>query len=249
MTTLSTLVQNLIAFLSAGLGAFLAVSIGVSHRHLCALISFAAGTLFATTLIHIIPEAVESASLFAIAIALASGYFLFYLVSRYVFHVCPACAASHFEHAASEFQSIAILLAITLGLHSTMDGVAIALGREMGSRARLSIFLTITIHKFPEGLALSALLLRAGYDKMKSLIFTIVLESSTLIGWVLGTSFLRGFGDSRWFYLMLVHIGGGFVYLALHAVLNEAKEHSPRFIIFFFLTGIALISLTRWIPS
>ena len=82
----------------------MAASVGVSHRHLCALISFAAGTLVATTFIHIIPESLSILSLPAIALALLSGYGLFFLIGRHVFHVCPACAASHFdEHTAADF--------------------------------------------------------------------------------------------------------------------------------------------------
>ncbi len=242
--------QSCMALLSATLGAFIAVRIGVSHRHLCALISFAAGTLLATTFIHIVPEAIGVLSLTALAAAILSGYGVFFLLSRYVFHVCPACAASHFdEHTASEFQSIALLLAIALGIHSGMDGLAIAVGHELGRKADLSIFITITIHKLPEGLALCALFLKAGYSRTKSLLFTLGLESSTLVGWILGTLLLTGVEQSKWFYWTMAHIGGGFVYLAFHAVLNESREHSPRFILSFFLAGVALISLTRWIPA
>lgn len=246
---LVTFLQNVIVLLSAASGALIAVWVGVSHQHLCALISFAAGTLFATTFLHIIPETLSVLPLLALGIAFSSGYGAFFVISRYIFHVCPACSASHFdEHAADEFRSMAVLLAIALGLHSTMDGIAIAVGRELGDKADLSIWITITIHKLPEGLALCALLLRAGYGKTKSILLTLGLESSTLLGWVLGALLLTGFEESKWFYGLMVHIGGGFIYLALHAVLNESRKHSPRFILFFFLVGVALISLTRWIP-
>ena len=245
-----TFIQNLIALASAGIGALVAATVGVSHRHLCALISFAAGTLFATTLFHIIPEASAFLPLVAIGLGLASGYFLFYFVSRFVFHVCPACAASHFdEQVTSAFRSVAVLLAVALGIHCTMDGIAIALGNELARRAGWSIFLTITIHKLPEGLALTALLLKAGFNRAKSLFVTFALESLTLLGWVVGAFLLQGFAIGSWFYLTLLHIGGGFIYLALHALLNESKQHSPRYILFFFLAGIGLVSLTNFIPA
>ena len=241
-----TLIQNLIALVSAGAGALLAITIGVSHRNLCALISFAAGTLFATTVFHIIPEASSSLPALAILLALGSGYLLFYLLSRFVFHVCPACAASHFdEQTAARFRSVALLLAVALGIHCIMDGIAIALGEELASRAKWSIFMTITIHKFPEGLALAALLLKSGFNRPRSLFVTSAFEALTLLGWVLGAFLLQGFQFGGWFYLMLLHIGGGFIYLALHALLNESKEHSPRYILFFFLLGISLIGLTN----
>lgn len=245
---MNTFVQNCIALLSAAIGSVIAASVGVSHRHLCALISFAAGTLIATTFIHIIPESISILSLPAMGLALFSGYGLFFLIGRHVFHVCPACAASHFdEHTAADFKTIALLLAIALGIHSTMDGMAIAVGHELGQATDLSIFMTITIHKFPEGLALCALLLKAGYNRLKSVGFTLLLESSTLLGWVLGTFLVAGAAESKWFHWTLVHIGGGFIYLGLHAVLNESRKHSPWFIFVFFLAGIFTISLTLWV--
>lgn len=247
---ISTLAQNLIALLSAGLGALLALSVGVSHRHLCALISFAAGTLLATTFLHIVPEAWSALPAVPVLLALVSGYLLFYFISRSLFHVCPACAASHFDdQTAARFRSIALLLIAAFGIHCAMDGIALALGGELERKVDRSIFLTITIHKFPEGLALGALLLRAGFHRFKSFLTTLALEMSTFAGWLLGFFSLVGSSEGNWFYLMLTHIGGGFVYLALHALWNESREHSPRYILFFFCVGIGFIGLTRWIPA
>ena len=235
--------------MSAGFGALLAVSIGVSHRQLCALISFAAGALLATTFFHIVPEASAMLPLIAILMALASGYLLFYLLSRFFFHVCPACAASHFdEQTLSTFQSIIFALSIAFGVHCMMDGIAIALGRGLAVRADRSIFVTVTLHKFPEGLALSALFMRAGFGKIKSLASTLALESLTLVGWLAGIFLISGLSIGNWFYLILVHVGGGFVYLALHAVLNETKEHRARYVVLFFLAGIAAIALADLVP-
>ncbi len=244
-----TLIQNLIALVSAGLGSLLAIRLGVSHRHLCALISFAAGTLIATTFFHIIPEASESLALPGVALALGSGYLLFHLVSRFIFHVCPACAASHFdEQTVSVFRNIAFLLVVALGIHCVMDGVAIALGGELTERVDRSIFAAVSAHKFPEGLALTGLLLRAGLGRKKSFYFALGIEALTVAGWGIGLLFLLGGGMGDWFYLALAHIGGGFIYLGLHATLNESREHSPRFIIFFFLLGVASIALTDLLP-
>lgn len=237
-----TLIQNLLTLASAGLGALLAVSLGVSHRQLCAMISFAAGTLLGTAFFHIIPDAWHVLSVSTLVIALASGYGLFFIISRYVFHVCPACAASHFEHQpADKIRNIFFLLAIALSVHSVMDGIAVALGGSLHDNMGHSIFFTILIHKFPEGLALCALLLRAGYDKKKALTGTLLLEMSTLLGWAIGAFLLKNLEASRWLDLMVVHVGGGFIYLALHAAISEAEEHSPRFVFLFFLAGMILM--------
>lgn len=243
----TTLAQSLAAFVSAGLGAVLAISIGVSHRQLCALISFAAGALLAAPFFHILPEAWEAGMGFGpLAIALLSGYGLFYFLSRYVSHVCPACAASHFEKKfESKFNHVFFLLAIALTIHSTMDGIAIAISPALAAVTDHSIFFTVAIHKLPEGLALCALLLRAGYEKAKALITTFMFESSTIGGWALGYFFAQKELANEWLNLGMVHIAGGFVYLALHAAVNEARDHSPRFILIFFFIGFLFMAFVR----
>ncbi len=242
-----TLAQALAAFVSAGLGAALAVSIGVSHKQLCALISIAAGTLLAAATFHIVPESLELLTPAKAVIALMSGYGFFFLVSRYVSHMCPACAASHFDesHDHGKTKSTFLLLSIALTIHSIMDGMAIALGHELSESTNHSIFFTISIHKLPEGLALCALLLGSGQERMKSFLWTLVFESSTMLGWALGFWGLQGLLDAMWVQLLMVHIAGGFVYLSLHAVINEVRDHSPRFILGFFLIGFLFMALAH----
>ncbi len=94
--------QNLYIFLAfalAVIGGVLGSSLGRSHRRLCALISLGAGTLFGVTVSGILPESFESLQWWGLLLALSSGYVVFVLITKYVYHVCPACAASHFDEA------------------------------------------------------------------------------------------------------------------------------------------------------
>jgi zinc and cadmium transporter len=240
-----SLLQASLAFASAAAGGAVAAYLGASHRQLCALISFAAGALLATTFFHILPEALHTLPLWGVTLALGAGYGVFHLISRHVFHICPACAASHVEeHTGPNFKSIEMLLAVVLVIHSLLDGAAISLDAHNASGTG-SVFFTIAIHKFPEGLALAALLLKAGYTRPKAMFLTLAFESSTLIGWLaatLLTPHLQAIGGLEG---VLAVIGGGFIYLALHATLNEMERHSPRFIFLFFLCGFILLGLVR----
>lgn len=242
----SSLTQNLAAFASAAAGALLVLTLGVSHKQLCAMISFAAGALLAVTCFHLLPEAWGHVPAWEIALALFSGYAVFYLISRYVFHLCPACAASHFEEQSSaKLKSLFIPLVIALTVHNIMDGIALTLGKHLESGHEHSIFYTLTAHKFPEGLALCALLIRSGKKKAAAFLWTLVLESTMFVGWFAGETFLSEMRDLEWIHLVLLHIGGGFVFLSFHATLNEMEEHSPRFIFLFFMAGFILMGLIR----
>src|SRR6185295_9890547 len=114
------LMSVFVAFALAVVGGVLSAWIGLSHRRLCALISLAAGTLLGVTLFAILPESREATTWWELLLALGSGYAVFFLVSKYVHHVCPACAASHFdEEATHRFSEIATALMIALAIHST----------------------------------------------------------------------------------------------------------------------------------
>src|ERR1051326_7498527 len=98
-------------------------AVQLAHKPLCALISFAAGTLLGVTIFAILPESFGASSWWAVFLALATGYALFFFISKHVHHVCPACAASHLDADATRyFSEIATALIVALAIHSTTDG-------------------------------------------------------------------------------------------------------------------------------
>jgi len=119
----------------------------LAHKPLCALISLGAETLLGVTLFDIFPESLSACPWWAVALAAATGCALFFFVSKYVHHVCPACAASHFD--ASTF----------------------------------------------------------------------------------------------WLGLIMAHVGGGFFYLAAHAVLGEMLKHGKQLVVTSFSAGVVLIAI------
>jgi zinc transporter, ZIP family len=233
-----------LAFLLAVAGGGLSVSAQVSHRRLCRLISLAAGTLLGVTVFSIVPEAWGAMRLWQLALALASGYLVFSLISRYVFHVCPACAASHFDDATTHrFSEIATAMVIALAVHSTMDGLALAAGHDAGVTGRLdlSLLIAVCVHKVPEGLALGALLLGAGFRRGMALTWVAAVEATTLLGGAVGIWILPGM-STAWLDALLAHVGGGFLFLATHAVFGELIKHSKRVVLVSFCAGLALIA-------
>src|ERR1051326_5024473 len=243
------LLRVVMAFALAVGGGVLSAAAKPSHKRLCALISLAAGTLLGVTLFAIFPESWESTQWWELLLALASGYLVFLLVSKYVHHVCPACAASHFdEETTHRFSEIATALIVALAIHSTTDGIALAAGHEAHGAdlhaqqvLDLSLLLAICVHKIPEGLALGALLLGAGMKRGAAVGWVAVVESTTVFGGVLGVFLLHDI-SALWLGLILAHVGGGFLYLAAHAVLGEMLKHSKALVLVNFFMGIALIA-------
>jgi zinc transporter ZupT len=240
-----------LAFVLALAGGVVSARASVSHQRLCALISLAAGTLLGVTLFSILPESFEAMHWWELAVAVTSGYAVFGLLSRYVFHVCPACAASHFDKTTTQhFGEIAGALVVALAVHSTMDGVAVAAGHEAHGQMDLSVLLAVCTHKVPEGLALGALLVGAGFRGARVLAWVAAVESTTIIGAALGLWGLRHVNE-WWIAAVLAHAGGGFVFLAAHAVLGELLQHGKAVVLGACAAGVAAIAvlnlLVRWL--
>src|SRR5215467_2338276 len=237
--------QVVAAYAFAVAGGAISTSLRLEHKALCALISFAAGTLLGVTIFAILPESFGACPWWAVFLALATGYALFFFISKHIHHVCPACAASHFDaDATRHFSEIATALIVALAIHSMTDGLALGIQGETPATgaAKWSLFSALCIHKVPEGLALGSLLIGAGFSRVSALGWVAAVEATTLVGGVIGYLFLTEI-SSLWLGLTMAHVGGGFVYLALHAVLGEMLKHGKELVLTSFALGVALIAI------
>jgi zinc and cadmium transporter len=237
--------QVVAAYVFALAGGGISISLRLEHKPLCALISFAAGTLLGVTLFAILPEGLSYSGAWPVVGAAATGYLLFFFISKHVHHVCPACAASHFDaDATRHFSEIATALIVALAIHSTTDGLALGIQQEAPSMdaTKWSLFSALCIHKVPEGLALGSLLIGAGLRRSTALGWVATVEATTLLGGAIGMLWL-GKVSTFWLGLIMAHVGGGFLYLATHAVVGEMLKHGKKLVLTSFSIGVALIAI------
>ena len=245
MNPANTLWQVAAAYLFALAGGLISTSLRLEHKQLCALISFAAGTLLSVTLFAILPESLSYSGTWPVVAAVATGYVLFFFISKHVHHVCPACAASHFDaDATRHFSEIGTALIVALAIHSTTDGLALGIQVEAPTMdaTKWSLFSALCIHKLPEGLALGSLLIGAGLHRRAALGWVAAVEATTLVGGVLGYFCLTKV-STFWLGLIMAHVGGGFIYLAAHALLGEMLKHGKKLVLTSFSLGVALIAV------
>lgn len=230
-----------LASFMATLGALIAISFKkISHQKLCLLISFAAGALLAVAILDIWPETVELVGGWSAALSFLTGYLLFWGITKYVFHVCPACSATHTE---VNFKAITTAMVVALSVHSFMDGLAIYSGYLSGSKIGVFILLAVVFHKLPEGLALTLVGIGSGMKRSRAFTLSFLLETlTTVAGGVAGILFLLP-SSSRWIGYVLGHVGGGFIFLVVHALLSEIIKHRPRNMILAALAGALSIGL------
>ena len=233
-----------IAVSAAALGSFIAVrSKKISHLGLCLLISFAAGALLAVTFLHLVPETLEIAGPLKGGLSILSGYLVFFLLTRFVFHVCPACSATHTE---VKFRAITVAMIAALSVHSFMDGLAIYSGSLSGTSSGFLILLAVAFHKFPEGMALSLVALSSGMNRTTAFMIGFAVEAiTTVMGGAAGL-LLRFSEHSSWVGLVLGHVGGGFIFIVIHALLSEVVKHHPKHTILAAILGAASIGAVQF---
>jgi zinc transporter ZupT len=228
-----------IAVVAGGLSALLART----HRQLCAFISLGAGSLLGVAVCGILPECLHDLNWWQLILGIASGYALFAVISKFVFHVCPACAASHFDEATTHrLAEYAVAMMIALSIHCIVDGLALAAGHEENAAIDWSVTLAICVHKFPEGLALGALLLGGGFRRARMVWLVAAVESTTILGGLVGWLILHQVSP-LWLALALANAGGGFLFLGMHAVMGEILKHHKGLVLANFAAGFGLIAL------
>lgn len=249
MNKLESILYSLITVVIALVGATIPFLFKINHHKLCALISFSAGVLMAIAVFIVVPEAIENVNIFISLILLAIGYLIFFLVSRYVFHVCPACAASHFDlNTTKKFSEIARAMIIAFSLHSFFDGIALSSGGVHSKHVHfdvMSILFALAIHKLPEGLALASLMLST--DNNKKVIFrnVFLIESITILGAIFGEIFINKFVPMIYINWVMIVIAGSFIYLSLHAILGELLQKHTKLVLAFYSAGLLLIYLVH----
>src|SRR5258708_943952 len=203
MTEKLSIAYIVLAFGLAVFGGVLGATLARSHRRLCALVCPGAGTLLGGFLFGVFSGCFLDLCLVGLFLSLGFGYALVFLITKYVYHVCPACAASHFDEATTHrFSEIAAAMMLALAIHCTVDGLAIAAGHEAnethapgGRVLAFSLVLAVCVHKIPEGLALGALLLGAGFGRGKTIFRVAAVEATTLLGGFAGLFLLRNVSE------------------------------------------------------
>lgn len=190
----------------------------------------------------LLPESLHGLSFFEVVLGTLSGYLLFFFITKYYSHVCPACSATHFdERTTKKFSEIVRALLIALSVHSFLDGVALATHSNNSELQGASIFFAILAHKLPEGLALAALMISAGYLKQKVLLYVFLVEMVTVVGAVSGNFLLKNIISQTLSGAVMSHIAGGFIFLAVHALLGEMIKNHKKLVITSFSVGLLLI--------
>ena len=245
-------------------------------RILFILVAFATGTILASALFDLIPEAIHhleelNSSGAGIAESLVFvfiifGFVMFFIIERFIywFHghahekenklVCYTGIGEGEDYSLSRssgVKSFALLNLIGDGLHNFLDGIIIMVAFLSGTRNGIIITLAVVFHEFPQEIGDFGILLYGGFSKKKALFFNFISGMIALLGGL--TAFILSDALVIFNLFFLAFSGGGFLYIASTELMPElAKEKDLKKSIIqalIFLSGLILImSLVSLLP-
>lgn len=195
-------------------------------------LAFGAGFMIAVVVASVLPEVFRDGS--STAPLLVLGGFL-------AVHLAQHVMTPHF-HFGEETHSVpsaaGVSALVGLSLHTFFDGVAIASGFLVSPRLGAMLALAVLLHKIPEGVAISSLMLAAGQSRSRAFWAAGVLGAATIAG-VLVTGLLADLALHG-----LAISAGMTLYVAASNLIPEFQaKRGPGRPIAFFAGAAALLAL------
>ena len=182
MTTSAALALGVAAAAANLAGAFAVTrSARFGLRFIETVVAFAAGFMLALAFVGAVPEALAKHPTQG-AVVILLGYLLVHLTQH---TVTPHFHFGVETHAVSHEASLAALVGLLL--HTFFDGVAIASGFQVDVRLGVLFFLGIFLHKLPEGVTISSLVLASGESPRRAILSAGLLGTATILGVLLTT--------------------------------------------------------------
>jgi len=162
-------------------------------RVLPPLVSLAAGALLGTAFGHLLPEAVERAgSRRELSGLLLAGFVIFFILEKVLgvwfedhhhAYLRPHAAVSDDEPllAGGDRPMITNLL-VGAGVHSLMDGMAIATGYTTGTYLGMITTIAVLFHEAPHHIGDVSILIHKGIPVMKAVFLSLIAASTGAVG-------------------------------------------------------------------
>lgn len=199
------------------------------------LICFAIGTLLGNAFFQLVPESyfhMESAAITSWFIL--GGFFVFFVMEQLL----------HINHGNKKtIKPYGYLSLYADGIHNFVDGILIGATWMFSPELGLATTLGIILHEIPQEISDFGILLRAGFNKRKALLFNFISACTA----ILGTAIALWIGTqiAHFSIYMLPVVAGGFIYLAtgclIPEILRDTTKKNLAVNIIFILSGLAFI--------
>jgi ZIP family zinc transporter len=248
---LSALLLSLVAGMGTGFGGLLAVLRKPSKRQFGFLMGMTAGVMISLSFLELVNEAWQQAGYITATIGFGAGAICMFLIDILIPHVrfneaeTPApdqpsqqvviASAHHGQHQYHghrrhrtttldpQLLKSGILIAIGITIHNFPEGVAVGAGYMQSPQFGLFIAIAIMLHNIPEGIATALPLCQSGLSRWDA--FRVAFFSGLVepLGALAAALFLVNF--QALIPGALAFAGGVMVFITLDELIPAAREH------------------------
>lgn len=199
------------------------------------LICFAIGTLLGNAFFQLVPESyfhMESPG--TTSWLILGGFFVFFVMEQLL----------HIRHGNKKtIKPYGYLSLYADGIHNFVDGILIGVTWMFSPELGLATTLGIILHEIPQEIRDFGILLRAGFNKRKALLFNFISACTAILGTAI--ALWIGTQSAHLYIYMLPVAAGGFIYLAtgclIPEILRDTTKKNLAVNIIFILSGLAFI--------
>ncbi|MBN2421737.1 ZIP family metal transporter [Candidatus Woesearchaeota archaeon] len=192
-------------------------------------ICFAAGVLISVSFLHIIPKSFEMSK--DAPIYLLVGFFLLFLLNRFFkLFLCNKSDSINY--------CFGLIPMIGIGFHSFIDGIIYSITFNVHIFTGIMAAIGMIFHEFPEGIVTYVLLLKSGFNRKKSLIYSFSAAAvTTPLGMLLSYPFISNL-DTGLLGKFLSLSAGALIYIGTTHLLPEAEKESKKYNLLALAAGI-----------
>ena len=213
------------------IGGFLPLLRELSQRSLALLLSFSAGVLLGAVFFHMLPET-GKVLVDDIGLPILAGFLLIFVMERFVFvHAC--------EERDCDIHHMGIPAFLGISLHSLLDGIALGAGLMLPQLGPV-VLLAVLIHKMPDSISISSILLSAGWARPKVARLSVLFSLTTPVGALLAFLFFRALSEEH----VAIAIGisaGTFLAIATADILPQVHRIEQRNPLTLVFLGLGLL--------
>ena len=188
--------------------SFLLLGETVRTRLVPWLVSYAVGTLVGVALIALVPEALADLPARPAMFTMVLGILVFFLLEKAV--IWRHC---HDDETCHVHTSAASLVIVGDAFHTFVDGAVIAAAVLTSVPLGLTTALAVAAHEIPQEVGDVAILLRAGYSRMRAFTLNVLAGVGGILG--AATMVLAGRVVPQALPYVLAFAAGNFLYVAM----------------------------------
>ena len=172
------------------------------------LISYAVGTLVGVALVALVPEALSELPARPAMLTMAAGILTFFVLEKAV--IWRHC---HDDETCHVHKTAASLVIVGDAFHTFVDGAVIAAAVVTSIPLGLTTALAVAAHEIPQEVGDVAILLRAGYSRMRAFTLNVLAGAGGILG--AGAMMAAGHVLPQVLPYVLAFAAGNFLYVAM----------------------------------